>query len=320
MPEKGSWFKTISFLQDGTVRDDEGNVLAGYNKNQWLKVEVSFYPATFDCIVKLNGKKINESKYFEDATGNMRVHRFRIDQAFSPEEGVVKSGAFYIDDFKAYQGSYQAKSTIDDMVLTSRDNDVYNGGGAIIIDDDSNDSFTFDISAESGQTYSIYTDSTCSEKLGEFDLIGGGNVLVLTDGNLYKYYMILWDEAKQPPIFVLQGAEDGSGNDVLSGGISPGTVTIVPDITVYQANIPLYVVAAQYSADGKLISIKAASGVYHLMDSDDAYAFGKNMKPALELEVENIADSFVKLMVWNGTQTMVPYMNAQSIAVNAAAE
>lgn len=320
--EKGEDFKAVSFKQNGTVCDKNGNTVGYFNKGQWTKVEASVYPATAEYIVKINGKQVirgTYNPYNSEGLGNSRIYIFRLEQLFDAESGVSKSGVFCLDDFRAYQGSYQAQASIDDLKLSSDSNDVYNDGGAIVIDEEV-DTVEFDITAEDGQTIKYYTDSTLSAELEEFDYISDGNVIVLTDGNLYKYYQVRYDEEKQPSIFELNDITDSKGNSVLNG-VSAGTVDFVFDIDLYKANMPVYPIVAQYTKDGVLIKIRDARGVYNLKDSNDAYSFGKKVKLTVPVDVENIADSYIKLMVWDDQGSLKPYTGASSpIKVTTVAE
>lgn len=316
--EKSNEFKPIVFKQDGTVRNSSGNVIGEYNKNQWLKVEVSLYPANFTSVVKLNGKKISEEPYFPIKNGNMRMYRMKMEQCFSPEDGAVKSGAFYIDDLKAYQGSYQAKSSIDDLKFVSQSDDIkiYNGG-AVILNDDQTDAYNF--SAEANVPYKIYQDITCKEEIGEFDYITDGNVFVLSDGNIYKYYLVLYDEELAPASFELDGIYDKSGNNLAENGADGGAdIVIVPRFKLFKGSMPLCAVVSQYTKDGKLLKTKISEKEYNEEFGAEEYVFAKTVKPEISFEVQNVKDSVIKVMFWDGFDIMKPYTESTLLKVNMA--
>lgn len=316
------WFKAITFKNDLNAYDKNGNVVDSYRKNQWIKVEVSIYPSG-NAIVKLNGKTVYNGTCFENVS-DKRMLRFKMEQAFWQEEGVSKSGAFYIDDLKVYQGSYNVKASESDMRLEAKNNDyadyaVYNSGKALIMTNsvDVLDLYT-DINRFNGSA-AIYKNSSLTEKVTSGD-VGDRNILVMTNGDIYKYYEIRVDEALAPSAFEMAGVFDKAGSDLTVSGITAGkTVEIIPAISLSKPNMKLRAIAVQYDKDGKLLKLSSVGSVYNYTAGDqDEYVFTNDINNKIKFEAENVEGSYVKIMIWNGLNAAVPYIGAKTVPVNTA--
>lgn len=223
------------------MRNNQINCASTYTEypaGRWYKFAVTFYPASNQADIYLNGqltktttidfKYINGFRFVakEDAEGFAAINNIKVKNGvYNPEAGA---------NIKLQEGAEDVVTVNDKekTITLTEEIDV--------------DSMT-DIFNMNGITYSLYSDSTLANKVMSGNMTNG-NVLAAAKNDIYSYYTIIYEQPEPRNDITYKTfdlSDDGDKKVVTISGIDNAT----------DKDINVAVIVATYDAEGRLVSV-----------------------------------------------------------------
>jgi|GEM_PF-5873471 len=168
-----------------------------FNKNEWVRIAMTIYPAQMQYDLYLNGEKIVDKAWLDSIYTDTQAYAYRgfnwlsLSGSYlkiSDTDVTLRTGKAALDDYKVYLGGYKEDS--QNIISLTSNFPIDNTNGYIYVDNglDVTD-FASGLSFGAANA-AIYSDNTYLVNPTE---IVEGNVLVLTSENGYvmKYYTIV---------------------------------------------------------------------------------------------------------------------------------
>lgn len=275
-------------LENGQITVWGVNV-SSYEIGKWQDIKVYNKVSTQQVIVYVNGEKVYS------ATGNSYL------KDFSHFSNVRPIQHYCVDDTTEYN------SYIDNFA-------IYGVGSLSQMENAMNVSLTSTSYAVDGTEINGYAGKTVAELMSSATVPEGavleahnadgtqasGNAVkgmylrvVSVDGISKAYYLNISDYAVSDMVYSVNGV-------TTDGKFADGTVTVSVDVKAYTDNVPLLLVAAQYSSDESKGLIKCKANNKTVKGEDSI---------SVSIDIDNAADSILRLFLWE-SDTLVPVKNS----------
>lgn len=300
--------RNLLVIKNKNICDISGQVLEPYAAGQWVRLGIAVHPSTNKAELFINGKHAYTTDLFTK-TGATTLQRIKIESVVDLAMGGVDSMA--VDNILLTQGSrpdagYQAA----DLKSSNNNVKVDNAAKTVTVKGD----YDASVLSAGDAAIRLYTDSTMQNAAAS--LVNGGMVVV-DDGTTLRYYAVT--QKSDAPYTVDKFAFSMNGNEITDGKFTAGTLSAKANLTVYDKDTKLSVIAAQYKNDtNELIACELSDTL--VLDGEVDSFNGTAATITASIKITETEGTYVKAFLWNMENGDIIPISLAPIQLAAAAK